>query len=362
MSVPPVERAAERGRIPVVYAMSWVDRLQVQVERLPWSPWLTYAAAYLLVVGAMTVLKWIDGAYPAGTIFAFHLVLFGTGVAGLALMHHLDRVAGGALETIRPALDLDDAQVSAMRRRLTVMPASGAAVAATLGVGFAVFQRVAIMAPHLAPFRYATHGGLVYLETVLTLGLDWAVIGTFVYHGVRQLHLIDRLHRRHAVIDLFAAGPLYAFSHFAARNAVGVAGIGFAWIATYPRDVGASATQLMIGTVVVVMLLAAVTFLWPLWGAHVRLVREREERVLATHAKIRTVAKRLHGDVDGGDFASMDGLSKAMAGLAAELALLEKASTWPWQSSTLRGLMTAILVPLAVWTGQQALAIAFLPP
>jgi len=56
------------------------------------------------------------------------------------------------------------------------------------------------------------------------------------------------------------------------------------------------------------------------------------------------------------------GREAALAGLSAERALLEKASTWPWHGSTLRGLMTAVLLPLVVWGSQQALTLAFLPP
>lgn len=361
MSLPPVDTAAPLGQVHG-FNRSWVDRLQDLVDRLPWSPWVTYAAGFLLVGCTVTVLKWIDGTYAAGTVFPFHFVIFGTGVAGLALMHHLDAVVGRALVALRPALTLGDEEVDAMHRRLTTMPAAGAAVAASFGVGFAAFQRLAIMAPHLGPFKYATHGPLVYLETVLILGLNWAVIGTFVYHGVRQLGLIDRLYRRHAVVDIFAPGPLYAFARFSSQNAIGVAVICYAWIATYPRDVGTSALSLLLVMVVVVLTVALLTFLWPLWGAHVRLMREREQRVLATHAKIRAVTRRLHGDVEAGDFAAMDGLSKAITGLTAELTLLEKASTWPWQASTLRGFLTAVLLPLLVWGSQQVLALAFLPP
>lgn len=361
MSLPPVETAAPRRPSPA-YSPSWVDRFQDLVCSLPWAPWLTYAGAYLALVGTVTVLKWVDGAYPMGTVFPFHLVLFGTGVAGLGLMHHLDTAAGRALDALRPALALDDGEVAALRRGLTTMPAAGAAGAAALGVAFAVFQRTVVMAPHLGPLKYANEGALVYLETVLTLGFDWAVIGTFVYHGVRQLRLVDRVYRRHAVIDLFATGPIYAFSRFSAQNAVGVTAIGFAWIATYPQDVGASAGRFMVAVVAAVVAFAVLTFLWPLWGAHLRLTKERERRVLATHAKIGSVTRRLHGDVDSGEYGSMDGLAKAITGLSAELALLEKTSTWPWQSSTLRGFLTAVLLPLLVWSGQQALTLAFLPP
>ncbi len=35
--------------------------------------------------------------------------------------------------------------------------------------------------------------------------------------------------------------------------------------------------------------------------------------------------------------------------------MLEKMPTWPWQASTLRGLMTAVLLPLFLWLSQRLL-------
>jgi len=57
--------------------------------------------------------------------------------------------------------------------------------------------------------------------------------------------------------------------------------------------------------------------------------------------EVADLQRRLHGDVEGGDFGAMGGLAKAITGLSGEPALVKGASTWPWQSKTLRGFLTA---------------------
>ena len=355
MLPPSAESAALRLRRRR-FAPSWVDALQGAVERLPWPGWATYVGSYAALGALVTVLKWSAGAYPPGTVFPYHLVVFGTGIFGFALMHYLDRAAATALEVMRPALTLSDEELDHVRYRLTTMPASGAAAATMLGIGFGLFQRFVIIGPHLETFRYASSGGLFYFENAVILLFDWSVIGTFIYHAVRQLHLIDDLYRRHTAIHLFHARPLYAFSRFSAQHAVGIAAIGYAWIAAYPPDAASAAVRLLLSSVGVLMALAVATFLAPLWGAHQRLVEERERRIQATHHKIEAAAARLHSGVSADDYAAMDGITKAITGLAAELALLEKASTWPWRTNTLRGFLTAVLLPLFLWGVQQAVS------
>jgi hypothetical protein len=347
-----IETARRRSRS---FAPSWVDGLQRAVEWLPWPGWATYAALCAALGALVTALKWSAGTYPPGTVYPYHLVVFGTGIFGFALMHYLDRAAGTALEAMRPALTLTDNELAGVRYRLTTMPASGAAVATLLGVGFGVFQRFVILPSRLEAFKYASSGGLFYVESAVVLLFDWSVIGAFVYHAVRQLHLIDGLYRRHAAIHLFHTRPLYAFSRFSAQHAVGIAAAGYAWLAAYPPDAGPEATRLLLSSLAVLVALAVAAFLGPLWGAHQRLVQERERRIHDTHRKIEAVVARLHDGVSADDYAAMDGITKAITGLAAELALLEKARTWPWQTNTLRGFLTAVLLPLLLWGVQQAL-------
>ena len=51
----------------------------------------------------------------------------------------------------------------------------------------------------------------------------------------------------------------------------------------------------------------------------------------------------------------MDGHNKAVATLELEHARLTRMPVWPWSAATLRGLVTAVFLPLLVWGTQQVL-------
>ena len=48
-------------------------------------------------------------------------------------------------------------------------------------------------------------------------------------------------------------------------------------------------------------------------------------------------------------------MSKAVAGIKDELALLERIPTWPWKPDTLRLLTTAIVLPIVLWLATRLL-------
>jgi hypothetical protein len=115
----------------------------------------------------------------------------------------------------------------------------------------------------------------------------------------------------------------------------------------------------MFSTLGVLLSLAIVTFLGPIWGAHQRLVAEKERRTSEVYADLETTMQELHRDAGARVYERVDGLTKTLSGLREELALLEKASTWPWRTSTLRGFLSAVLLPLFLWSTQQVLSRAW---
>lgn len=354
------ERAVPESRRSWVdarpYAPSWVDVLQDAVERLPWPPWLTYLGAGLALAGTETAIKWSTGTYPVGTVFPYHLAAAGTGVYGLALIHYLDANVGWALDAFRPTLNLSDVEVASARRRLATMPAGPAWIVTVVGIALGVLQRWALVAPNTERFRYAESGPVHVFEVVAISLAGWVVIALFVYHTVRQLGIIDALYRTATSFDLFHVRPLYAFSAMSARTALGLFAILFVWVVVYPRGVDASVTRLLAGTELMLAGLIFATFLAPLWGAHQRLAAERARRLEEVRARLRVVLDALAESVARRDYAAVDGISKAMAGVTTELAMVERASTWPWPAATLRGFLTAVLLPLLVWSLQQVLA------
>jgi hypothetical protein len=345
---------AELARQQLPYRPSWVDRLQEGLDRLPWPPWIAYLGAAGVFAVAETLAKWSDGSYPVGTVFPFHLVACGTAAYGLALLHFLKRSAASALESSRPLLSLDDDAYHDLRWRLTTMPAAPVALATVLGIGFGVLQRQTLVAPHVATYRYAVDGPLAVFEFIVISVITWGVIAVFTYGTLRQARLIDTIYRDYLAIDLFRVRPLYAFAAHAARTSIGLLAIGYLWVATYPRDLMSHAVMgLFTSTLLLLTALAGALFLASLWGAHQRLEAEKQRRQADALQRLGAVLAHQRELLDAQSFAAVDATAKAIAGLNAELAYFQQASTWPWPVTMLRTFVTAMLVPLVVFVAQR---------
>ena len=80
----------------------------------------------------------------------------------------------------------------------------------------------------------------------------------------------------------------------------------------------------------------------------------------ATEDRLKAVLAAIHDDVDALDFRRADGLQKILSSVIQEREILAKLPTWPWSAGTLRGFVTAILLPLALFVGQRLLGDALL--
>lgn len=187
-------------------------------------------------------------------------------------------------------------------------------------------------------------------------------LGVLTYHTIRQLRLIDFLYRECAMVRLFDPAPLYAFSRVTARTALGLAFAAYAWLITYPRSTAGQSASVFFVILVILALLAVTTFALPLWGAHQRLEAAKLRRKTDAHARIDEVLTHQRKRFVDDDHAGLQGGSHAMASLTAELTLLEKASTWPWETGAFRGFLTAIMLHLMVWVVEQLIGRWLLVP
>lgn len=107
--------------------------------------------------------------------------------------------------------------------------------------------------------------------------------------------------------------------------------------------------------------LALVAFVLPLRGLHDRLVDEKSRFLGATALRLRTTIAALHELVDSeavnrtDETASriaqtrIDALSKAQTALIQERDMISRLSTWPWDPSTLRAVVSGIALPIVLF-------------
>lgn len=340
---------------------SWIDRVHTLVDRLPGPVWLPYLVVWLLLASVETVVKWSVGAYPMGTFFPFHLVAMGTAVYGLGFLHLLDARAGRALDTLRPSLDLSDADVAEVRRRLTTMPELGVVLAMLVGAAYGAAQLAPLVSPSLAGFRYGPSGPLLVGELFVMVFVLWGVVATFLYHAVRQVRIIDCLYQQHTQVDLFDARPLTSFSSYSALMAIGIVLMGYLWVAVYPRDAGAVAYSLQVMIVVLLFIISALAFFRPIWSGHKHLARLKRERLQACHGALDCVGRDLRTAIAARDYRTGDAFHHTVAAMTSDLARVEKVSTWPWKAESVSPVLTAVLLPLIVWVVQQYVGRVLMP-
>jgi hypothetical protein len=328
------------------YPPGWIDRLVDWVHRLPGPAWFYYLGVALMLVLVRAIAAWSDGSYPIGTFFPAHVVLASTAAYLLFVLHYLDDRAGAALSDFRAVLKVDDAGYERLRYELTGMPARPTLIWSLVGLLFAVAATLLLPESQLRALKLFTSPAASVVDYLLVV-LGWITGFVILYHTIRQLRLVSNIYTQHTNVNIFDTGPLYGLSRVAAMTTIALLFITFAYVtlaANWQFD-----NPLVALTVGTSVLLALGTFVWPLFGAHRLLQQEKARWKGEVAGQMQVVARELHHRVDTNDMQGMDALKDALDGLIAELGVLDKVPTWPWEPETVRVVVTALLLPVVLW-------------
>jgi hypothetical protein len=241
---------------------------------------------------------------------------------------------------------LNEADFAHLSYKLQTVPARFGLMASMVGVAFVV---VSILSDptEFGIFPRSSVRTIVFVcGTFLFAG---AVLFIFIFHTVRQLHLVNQMYRLATRINLFNLKALYAFSALTARSGLGL--IFFAYFAF----VGSAANLPDILNPLALILFGMwlgtgiAAFLLPLQGIHRRLVAEKERKISEVNSRFTMVIEKLHQNIEAEHFDKIADINQALTSLIVEREQLEKISTWPWEKGTLRGFLTAIAVPIFLW-------------
>jgi hypothetical protein len=335
---------------PVRYQPSWVDLLVALVRPLPVPGWLFYlslwvAVALLLSVGmAVTATTGASGIGEGIAFWSLAVVYY------LALMHYLDGLGERALQAFRPASSMSEATYHGLHHELTTMPARETLVAGLAGAGLTVMSLLLPDGPAYSPLVIHRLPGPVGMVVVVLANV---VMATFIYHSIRQLRVVGRIHATIAQVNLFQRGPLYAFSKLTART-----GIGYLLalsLGIIPRTGSTRTDWLFDVSTLLVQLLAIATFILPLLAVQRCLAQEKQHREDALAVRLEHAFAELHARIDSGTLQDVSAVRTALDALGLERDTLAKVSIWPWQFGTLAGFGSALLLPLTIWLIQQLL-------
>ncbi len=338
---PRSERAAE-GRAPS--AQSWVDALNDWFERLPGPTWLAYVVAMAAGAGLSFATMLLDPTAPA--VEPFQIVYYAAlPFAVLWLIADLDRTASRALATLRPLLNLSDEVIAQARLTLTRVPARPALA-------------VTILSALITPIGYVLDpvGAGIVGYSIVGLAFRWAwesfitaIFLILLYHTIRQLRLIGRLHELVGVIDVFDQTPLYALSSVTSTTAIGLVLLLVPSVVLIPSAAGASFLLISAAWYGFALVMAISAFFLPLRGVHGRLAAEKAELRGAVGRRISGALESIHRAVDAGDAAAVTAGHQALSALTAERDLVVKIPTWPWSAGALTRFLSAVLLPIGLW-------------
>lgn len=240
------------------YRAGPVTRLNEWVNGLPVSAGVAFLLLGLALVAVQLLALLVSGSGWDGDLLPV-IIFNGLFAAYLPwLMNLLDRRAAAALDAMRPALEISDAELRRFRFRLVTMPTP-----MSYGAGAAALVLVLLMEQlWVEPARYAGLQGLnVFTVTFQVVDkLSAFFFGVFVYHSLRQLRLINAVTSGHIGMPQPYLRPLQAFSGVTAATAVGLVIGVYGWLLINPDLLH---DPLVIGFAAVVTLLAVAVLFCP---------------------------------------------------------------------------------------------------
>ena len=334
------------------YAPSWLNRLIDWLERLPGPTWLAYAVLAGLGMALQSVVL-LGIAEPETTDVLIQAFWAVTLPLGVWLMSYLADTASSALDTFRPALSItSERDVVRLRYELMTAPARPSAVILVLMailtpvfyLGDPVGSNVVGLPPAGMLGRYVAEvffGSLVFV---------------LMYQSWRQLRTVGRIHAETTRVDLFRPAPLYAFSVLTSRAAIVIALVFIVPTIVAVQGVESINPLVWAPWVVAGVVVAAAVFVLPLRGMQMQIIAEKRRLQSEVGLRLEATIAAIHRAIDAGDIAAASAMDDALHALIAERELVEKLPTLPWRPGTLGALVSAIVLPLALFLVQRALS------
>ncbi|MFZ0548145.1 MAG: hypothetical protein WAM60_22050 [Candidatus Promineifilaceae bacterium] len=332
------------------YLPSWINHLEAWVGRLQGPTIIVfYIAVWLTFTTILTLFRWLDGVYPPGTFSINDVVMSATGIFFLALIHYLDHWAIHKFIQYREDLKVTDLEFERIGYELTKLPAKKTTVASLIAFSFGLLTF--LFFPQSYDFLNLNFSSLSGIWQLLNFLGSWYVFGALSYHAYRQLSLGSQIVTENVTINLLDLDPIYAFAGLTLRTALGWLIMAYAWALVTPDLMG---NYVIAATILFMQVVAVLTFLLPLLRAHRRIVESKNGLLLDVRERLG--ASFQAGSRQGGKTAD-DDLDLVQNDLSTLTLMmleerLEKTPTWPWRANMVNVLVSAIVLPNAIWVAQ----------
>lgn len=319
------------------YKPSPIHLLYHWVDRLPGPYWL-FSVALLVVPGLLNlIVAWKANVLPFGEI-NWYYVTTGFFLSYFFFVNDfLLRIAHNTISEFLTILDVDEYKNRLHLFEFTHLPAKTSSVFFVLGaiIGF-------ITGIYLLPTAPEMNRSFPALEvTMYSLSYGFAFIT--LYATLRASRLIGQLFDERVIVDIFDQTSIYAIARYASWLVIVLV------IATYSQFVLIPSYSGLFFTVTIIFWLSALVMFWlPLKGANRILVLEKRRLLKDVNYRIRANFNLLHLKMDNHEYKNVTDIREMIVSLKMEREDIKSISTWPWQTSTITGLLSAIVLPVLV--------------
>ena len=326
------------------YRPGSVSRLLAWVDTLPGHGWWVFPALVVLLLVWAHGILWATGRLPVGTIEPVITVRVVYGPYSLAVLALANRVAQRSLASFWPATGWPESERATWAYQFANSPGGYGWVSILIGVPLALGSFLSAPASVLGAESGRAALFVAYLPSLI---FGYSMLPAAVFHSVRQLRLVARIHREATAIDPFDRAPVYAFSRLTVVSGLAYV-VGGYYTLTVNRafQAGNVVSLLAVGSSVAV---GVATFVLPLWGIHDRLVREKEILVQQVEGRLNQLGTEIYRRIDVGEFDGTKVVSDSLVGVIALRERIAHLPTWPWPPQLLRGFISALLLPVAVY-------------
>jgi hypothetical protein len=325
---------------------SWFDALLARVERLPGPVGAFLVVGTVAIAIPLHIVEFIDN--PAA--FRIHPdLVIGASAPPLFLwtVLWLNGIALRALRRLQPTLDPDGPPEADIAADLLRTPNSLAIPALLIGAAGGVAS--VLQAPENWGIDPA-HPGARQLAAILLSLLTAALMLGLLAHVVHQLRVVTRVHRT-VRIELFHLEPLYAFSTLTAWTGIALLALLVGLLALLSISVGTfilvGASDMALTATIVVVAIAC--FFVPLLGLHARIADVKAGQLAIAQATMSTAIEAVRARVQAGDLEGAAKLKDAVLAADSSIAAIARISTWPWRAETLRGFVSAVVLPIGLF-------------
>jgi hypothetical protein len=328
--------------LPVEPKISWLDRFSLWIDQRPWPAWLFYAALMVVIEILLNVTFWMDGSVPLWehvTLPSFSPPLI---ALGFAFYHYLTKAGSKALQDFSPYLVVDDGELATIDKDLNYLPAW----MGWLVIGLGILGSISYVFG--SPNTYGTIVPQSALPPIILYILSVATVVPFfslILRIIRQVRILQDLYKQATNINLLHLDPAHAFARLTAKIGGGLIILLLLGVIYNPEMI----TGVNLWGYVVGVGSAVLIFILPLSGLRSRLIQEKVQRLKDISVLLQSTIEHIHAQAKNQNYTDVSQAKTTLNALMDERALIEKVSTWPWDTGTLRGFASTLILPIVLW-------------